>query len=259
MNRFMSLYGKKCFVAFLTAGDPSVEATKRYILDLAEAGADLIEIGLPFSDPIAEGAVIQEANIRALKSRTTTDTLFECVTEVRRNIDIPLVILTYANPIYTYGKDRFFAACEKTGVDGVIVPDVPFEEKQEFLEEAKAHGVKVISMVAPTSDDRISKIAGEAEGFLYVVSSMGVTGVRDKITTDVESIVAHAKKSTDIPVFIGFGISTPAQAAEYCRYSDGVIVGSAIVRIIERLGEDASGELKDYVKMMKSACECTEG
>ncbi|MCD7804570.1 MAG: tryptophan synthase subunit alpha [Oscillospiraceae bacterium] len=255
MSRIASLKGKKCFVSFLTGGDPNLDKTYDYILDMAEAGADLIEIGVPFSDPIAEGIVIQEANIRALSVGTTTDGIFDCVEKVRKKTDVPLVLLTYANPVYTYGKDRFFGKCEEVGIDGVIVPDVPFEEKAEFSEEAKAHNIDIISMIAPTSDERITKIASEAQGFLYIVSSMGVTGVREKITTDVKSIVEKAKAATDIPVFVGFGISTPGQVKEYTSYADGAIVGSAIVKIIAKNGENASQELKKYVSEMKAGTE----
>ena len=255
MSRIASLKGKKSFVGFLTGGDPNLDKTYDYILDMAEAGADLIEIGVPFSDPIAEGVVIQDANIRALSVGTTTDGIFDCVEKVRKKTQVPLVLLTYANPVYTYGKDKFFSKCEAVGIDGVIVPDVPFEEKAEFSEEAKAHGIDLISMIAPTSDERITKIASEAQGFLYIVSSMGVTGVREKITTDVKSIVEKAKAATDIPVFIGFGISTPEQVHEYTSYADGAIVGSAIVKIIAKNGENASEELKEYVKAMKAGTE----
>ncbi len=232
MSRIERLKGKKSFVAFLTAGDPTIQKTEEYILAMAQAGADLVEIGIPFSDPVAEGVVIQDANIRALKNNTTTDDVFKCVENVRKKTDVPLVFLTYANPVYTYGKDRFFAECERVGIDGIIIPDVPFEEKGEFKNEAAAHGVDIVSLVAPTSEERITKIASEATGFLYVVSSMGVTGVRSTITTDLKSITAKAKEATDIPVFIGFGINTPEQANEYYKYADGVIVGSAIVKII---------------------------
>lgn len=252
MSRISRLKGQKSFVAFLTGGDPNLDKTYDYILDMAEAGADLIEIGVPFSDPIAEGVVIQDANIRALSVGTTTDGIFDCVAKVRKKTDVPLVLLTYANPVYTYGKDKFFAKCQEVGIDGVIVPDVPFEEKEEFSEEAKAHEVDIISMIAPTSDERITKIASEAQGFLYIVSSMGVTGVRERITTDVKSIVEKAKSATDIPVFIGFGISTPEQVREYTSYADGAIVGSAIVKIIAKHGENASDELKKYVSEMKA-------
>lgn len=253
MNRIDSLKGKKSFVAFLTAGDPNIEKTEEYIITMAEAGADLIEIGIPFSDPIAEGIVIQEADIRALSSGTTTDMVFDCVRNVRKKADIPLVFMTYANPVYTYGKERFFAACEEVGIDGIIVPDIPFEEKDEFSNEAAAHNVKVISMIAPTSDERIYSIAKEAEGFVYVVSSMGVTGVRNKITTDLKTMIRKVKEVTDTPAFIGFGINKPEQAKEYYEYADGVIVGSAIVKIIAEHGENAKEALFEYVKAMKNA------
>lgn len=253
MNRMESLKGKKSFVAFITAGDPYIEKTEEYILAVAEAGADLIEIGIPFSDPIAEGPVIQEADIRSLSAGTTTDMVFDCVKNVRKKTDIPLVFMTYANPVYTYGKERFFAACEEAGIDGIIIPDVPFEEKDEFSGAAAAHNVKLVSMIAPTSDERIAKIAKEAEGFLYVVSSLGVTGMRSEITTDIKSMIEKVKAVTSVPAFIGFGINTPEQAKEYYSYADGVIVGSAIVKIIAEHGENAAEPLKAYVKSMKNA------
>ncbi|MCD8048583.1 MAG: tryptophan synthase subunit alpha [Clostridia bacterium] len=251
MSRIERLKGQKSFIAFLTAGDPTIQKTEEYILAMAQAGADLVEIGIPFSDPIAEGVVIQDANIRALKNNTTTDDVFKCVENVRKKTDVPLVFLTYANPVYTYGKDRFFAECERVGIDGIIIPDVPFEEKDEFKTEADAHNVDIVSLVAPTSEERITKIASEAKGFLYVVSSMGVTGMRSTITTDLKTITEKAKEATDIPVFIGFGINTPEQVHEYYQYADGVIVGSAIVKIIEKYGENAKEELVKYVKSMK--------
>ncbi len=251
MNRIDGLKGKKSFVAFLTAGDPNMDKTEEYIAAMAEAGADLVEIGIPFSDPIAEGEVIQEANIRALKNKTTTDDVFECVKHVRTRTDVPLVFMTYANPVYTYGKEEFFDMCEKCGLDGIIIPDVPYEEKEEFEPYAKKHGIYVISMIAPTSEERIGKIASEAEGFLYVVSSLGVTGMRKNITSDAEAIIEKAKKVSDIPAFVGFGINTPKQAEECYEYADGVIVGSAIVNLIAEHGENAEGPLKEYVKSMK--------
>ncbi len=251
MNRIDGLKGKKSFVAFLTAGDPNIEKTEEYIVAMAEAGADLIEIGIPFSDPIAEGEVIQEANIRALKNKTTTDDVFECVKRVRERTDVPLVFMTYANPVYTYGKEEFFDMCEKCGLDGIIIPDVPYEEKEEFEPYAKKHGIYVISMIAPTSEERIEKIASEAEGFLYVVSSLGVTGMRKNITSDAAAIIEKAKKVSDIPALVGFGINTPEQAKKCYEYADGVIVGSAIVNLIAEYKENAEEPLKEYVKSMK--------
>ena len=244
---------KKAFIGFLTAGDPSMEKTEEFILEMERAGADLVEIGIPFSDPIAEGVVIQDANIRALKAGATTERVFEMVSRVRRRAQIPLVFLTYLNPVFHYGYEKFFARCRDVGIDGIIIPDLPFEEKGEVAPLAAACGVDVISMIAPTSSQRIERIAGEAAGFLYVVSSMGVTGVRKEITTDLEGMLGAVRKATDLPAAVGFGISTPEQAAKIAAAADGVIVGSAIVKIIEKHGEAAGPEIYEYVRSMKAA------
>ena len=244
---------KKAFIGFLTAGDPSMEKTEEFILEMERAGADLVEIGIPFSDPIAEGVVIQNANIRALKAGATTERVFEMVSRVRRQTQIPLVFLTYLNPVFHYGYEKFFARCQDVGIDGIIIPDLPFEEKGEVAPLAAACGVDVISMIAPTSSQRIERIAGEAAGFLYVVSSMGVTGVRKEITTDLEGMLGAVRKATDLPAAVGFGISTPEQAAKIAAAADGVIVGSAIVKIIEKHGEAAGPEIYEYVRSMKAA------
>ena len=255
-NRLSKVFdtpNKKAFIAFLTAGDPDADSTVSFILDMEAAGADLIEIGIPFSDPTAEGKVIQEANIRALKNGMTTDGVFDIVRKVREHSQVPLVFMTYLNPVFYYGYDRFFTRCEELSVDGIIIPDLPFEEKEEVALPAAAHNVSLISMIAPTSESRIRRIASQAEGFLYVVSSMGVTGVRSEITTDLSSMIANIRKETDVPCAIGFGISTPAQAADMAALSDGSIVGSAIVKIIARYGKEANEELKTYVSTMKDA------
>lgn len=244
---------KKAFIGFLTAGDPSMEKTEEFILEMERAGADLVEIGIPFSDPIAEGVVIQNANIRALKAGATTERVFEMVSRVRRRAQIPLVFLTYLNPVFHYGYEKFFARCRDVGIDGIIIPDLPFEEKGEVAPLAAACGVDVISMIAPTSSQRIERIAGEAAGFLYVVSSMGVTGIRKEITTDLEGMLGAVRKATDLPAAVGFGISTPEQAAKIAAAADGVIVGSAIVKIIEKHGEAAGPEIYEYVRSMKAA------
>lgn len=243
----------KAFIAFLTAGDPSADKTVEYILEMEAAGADLVEIGIPFSDPTAEGVVIQDANIRALAAGMTTDGVFDIVRRVREKNNIPLVFLTYLNPVFHYGYERFFQTCRETGVDGIIIPDLPYEEKGELAETAAGHGVDVISMIAPTSRQRIQKIAGDANGFIYVVSSMGVTGMRQKITTDLKSIVDLVREVTDIPVAIGFGINKPEQAGQMATIADGVIVGSAIVKIIEEHGVNAGEYLRQYVTEMKQA------
>ncbi|MBR1770932.1 MAG: tryptophan synthase subunit alpha [Lachnospiraceae bacterium] len=244
---------KKAFIAFITAGDPDADSSVRYILEIARAGADLIEIGIPFSDPTAEGTVIQEANIRSLRNGMTTDDVFEIVRRVREKSDVPLCFMTYANPVFHYGYDRFFAKCEELSVAGIIIPDMPYEEKAEMEPIANAHGVSVISMIAPTSESRIKMIAAKADGFIYVVSSMGVTGVRTEINTDLATILQHIREVTDTPAAIGFGISTPEQAAKMAAVSDGAIVGSAIVRIVAQYGTEAAPHLYDYVKRMKEA------
>ena len=254
MSKIHNAFAKgKAFIPFLTVGDPDAQTTVALILAMAEAGADLIEIGIPFSDPMAEGPVIQEANIRALNAKTTTETVFSIVEEVRKQSQIPLIFLTYLNPVLSYGKDRFFARCQALGVDGILVPDLPFEERDELLEETKRYGVDLIYMVAPTSDDRIAHIAKEATGFLYVVSSLGVTGVRSEITTDVGSMVKKIRAVSDVPTAIGFGISTPKQAQDMAKVSDGAIVGSAIVRMIGEKGKDAIADVASYVCTMKDA------
>ena len=241
------------FIPFITAGDPSIAKTKEFILEMEKAGADLIEIGIPFSDPIAEGIVIQEADIRSLAAGTTTDDVFTMVRELREQTDMPLVFMTYLNPVFHYGYERFFANCEEAGISGIIIPDMPFEEKSECEEIAAAHGVEVISMIAPTSEQRIREIARDAKGFIYVVSSMGVTGVRSEIRTDLAGILSAIREVTDIPAAIGFGINTPEQAARMGEIADGVIVGSAIVRIAAQYGEEAGPYIAEYVRKMKDA------
>ena len=242
----------KVFIPFITGGDPDIETSYEIIKTMAANGADIIEIGIPFSDPIAEGPVIQEADVRALNAGTTTDKLFELVVRLRKEIDIPLIFMTYMNPIYVYGTERFLEKCREVGIDGVIVPDVPFEEKEELRPVAEKYGVDLITMIAPTSKERIRIVAKEATGFIYVVSSMGVTGERSEITTDVGEIVKTIRTVTDTPTAIGFGISKREQAEKYSGIADGVIVGSAIVKIIARYGEEAGEELYKYVKDMVS-------
>lgn len=246
----------KAFIPFITCGDPDLETSKRLVRTAAANGADLIELGIPFSDPTAEGPVIQGANVRALAGGVTTDKIFDMVRELRTDISLPLVFMTYANVIFSYGAERFIAACNELGVDGIILPDLPFEEKNEFWPICKKYGVDLISLIAPTSHQRIAMIAKEAEGFLYIVSSLGVTGTRSEINTDLSSIISVVRENTDIPCAIGFGISTPEQAGKMSELSDGVIVGSAIIKLIERYGINSEKYVGAYVKSMKSAiCE----
>lgn len=250
-----ALQNKKSFIGFLTAGDPSLEKTEEFIVEMANAGAALIEIGIPFSDPIAEGPVIQDANVRALSAPggCTTDMVFEMVKRVSAKVSVPLVFLTYLNPVYKYGYEKFCQRCEETGIDGIIIPDMPFEEKGELAPVAARYGIDIISLIAPTSADRIQMIAKEASGYIYVVSSMGVTGIRKEITTDIGAIVGHIREVTDTPVAIGFGINTPEQAKKYSAMADDVIVGSAIVKIIAEYGNDAGSHIYEYVKSMADA------
>lgn len=243
----------KAFIGFVTAGDPDLETSREIMIKMAQAGCDLIEIGIPFSDPIAEGPVIQEANLRSLSGSTTTDKVFALAEEVSAEVNIPLVFMTYLNVLFKYGYDKFLDNAKKSGISGVIIPDLPFEEKNELQSVAQKYDIDVISLIAPTSEQRIQMIAKEAQGFVYEVSSLGVTGVRSEIKTDLESITKAVKSATDIPVAIGFGISTPEQAKKYSAVADGVIVGSAIVKIIAQHGKNAPEEVYKYVKSMKDA------
>lgn len=254
MSRITEAFkNKKAFIPFITAGDPSADFTVKAVLKMAEAGADVIEIGVPFSDPIAEGPVIQEANIRALSAGMTTDGVFDIVKRVRETTTVPICLMGYLNPVFHYGYDRFFKNCQEAGVDGIIIADLPYEEKAEADEVAKKYGVEIISLIAPTSEQRIQMIAKESTGFIYLVSSLGVTGVRSEITTDVAAIAKTIKAVTDTPVAIGFGISTPEQAAKMAGCADGAIVGSAIIRMIAADGENALDKVAAYVKEMADA------
>lgn len=243
----------KAFIPFVTCGDPDIETTKKIVKEMVKNGADLVELGIPFSDPTAEGPTIQNANLRALSGGVNKEKIFEMVKELREEIQIPFVFMTYANVVFSYGADRFFAKCKEVGMDGVILPDLPFEEKGEFEEISNSYGIDLISLIAPTSHDRIAMIAKEAKGFIYIVSSLGVTGTRTKITTDVASIVKVVKENTDVPCAIGFGISNPEQAKNMASVSDGAIVGSAIVKIIAEHGKDCVPYVGEFVKGMTDA------
>ena len=243
----------KAFIPFITCGDPDLQTTAAAVRAAVANGADLVELGIPFSDPTAEGVVIQAANLRALQGGVTTDKIFDLVRDLRRDISVPFVFMTYANVIFSYGAEKFISTCAEIGIDGLILPDLPFEEKEEFLPLCHKYNVDLISMIAPTSENRIAKIAREAEGFVYIVSSLGVTGVRSEIKTDLASIVAAVRKNTKIPCAIGFGISTPAQAQKMAKISDGAIVGSAIIKILAKYGADSPKFVGEYVREMKNA------
>ena len=241
----------KAFIPFVTCGDPSLDVTEQLVYAMVEAGADLIELGIPFSDPTAEGPVIQAANVRALTGGVTTDKIFDMVVRIRQKTDIPMVFMTYANVVYSYGTERFIAKAADIGMNGLILPDVPFEEKKEFDGVCKTYGLDLISLIAPTSNERITHIAKKAEGFVYCVSSLGVTGMRSAITTDIGAMVKLVKAAKNIPCAVGFGISTPQQAGEMAAKSDGAIVGSAIVKLCEKYGADCVPHVKEYVTAMK--------
>jgi tryptophan synthase alpha chain len=243
----------KAFIPFITCGDPDLETPGAAVRAAVENGADLIELGIPFSDPTAEGPVIQGANLRALRGGVRTEQIFSFVRELRKDLQVPMVFMTYANVVFSYGADRFISGCRDVGIDGLILPDLPFEEKEEFLPLCHRYGVDLISFIAPTSMDRISMIAREAEGFLYIVSSLGVTGTRSEITTDLASVIKAVRENTDVPCAIGFGISTPAQAARMAELADGVIVGSAIIKILEQYGKYATPRIGEFVGAMKRA------
>jgi len=253
MNRIQKAFEKgKAFIPFVTGGDPDLATTKELLIAMAEEGADLIEIGIPFSDPVAEGPTIQAANERALKAGCTIDKLFDMIKEARKKVTVPMVFLTYINPIFVYGKSRFMKRCVECGIDGLIIPDLPYEEKHEILDACEEYDIILISLIAPTSNERIKMIAKEAKGFVYVVSSLGVTGVRQEIKTDTKAMIELVKATAPIPCAVGFGISTPQQAKEQAEVADGVIVGSAIVRLLEEYQGDSVKVIREYVREMKN-------
>lgn len=241
----------KAFIPYIACGDPNLLITENLVYAMERAGADLIELGIPFSDPTAEGPVIQAASLRALNGGVTTDKIFDMVRKIRLTTKIPLVFMTYANVVFSYGATEFIRTCRELSIDGLILPDIPYEEKPEFLDICNQYDVDLISLIAPTSKDRIELIATAARGFIYIVSSLGVTGTRSEITTDINSIVKTVRKSTKIPVAVGFGISTPIQAKKMIEEADGVIVGSAIVKLCEEHGVNCIPYVEDYVRMMK--------
>ena len=244
---------KKAFIPFITCGDPDLETTGKLVKEAVKNGASLVELGIPFSDPTAEGPVIQGANLRALEGGITTDKIFDFVRELRKEVTVPMVFMTYANVVFSYGSEAFIKTCSEIGIDGIILPDLPFEEKDEFLPECHKYGVDLISLIAPTSKDRVAMIAKEAEGFIYLVSSLGVTGTRTEINTDLDSIVKIIRENTSVPCAIGFGISTPEQAKKMASISDGAIVGSAIIKIMEKYGKESPAYVGEYVKSMTDA------
>lgn len=245
----------KAFIPFITCGDPTIAMTRKLVNAMVENGADLVELGIPFSDPTAEGPVIQGANLRALSGGVTTDDVFELVRQLREEdgITVPMVFMTYANVVYHYGTEKFLAKAAEVGMQGLILPDVPYEEKEDFDPACKKYGLELVSLIAPTSNDRIRTIAADANGFVYCVSSLGVTGMRSTITTDVGAMVQLVKAAKDIPACIGFGISNAETARKMAQSADGVIVGSAIVKLIGQYGEEAVPHVAKFVRELKDA------
>ena len=253
MNRIKSAFEKeKVFSIFITCGDPDLETTAAAIRKAVENGVGMIELGIPFSDPTAEGPVIQEASLRALQGGVTTDKIFDMVRDLRKDVEIPLLFMTYANVVFSYGAEKFISICQEIGIDGLILPDVPYEEKEEFLPLCHKYDIVLASFIAPTSENRIAKIAKDAEGFIYLISSLGVTGTRSEIKTDLASIMKVIRANTDVPCAIGFGISTPEQAKQMGDVAGGVIVGSAVVKLLAKYGKDAPEAIGEYVKTMKA-------
>lgn len=242
----------KAFIAFITCGDPDLATTAAAIREAVLNGADMIELGIPFSDPTAEGPVTQASNLRALENGVTTDKIFDMVEELRQDVSIPLLFMTYANVIFSYGADEFISRCSKVGIDGLIIPDLPFEEKDEFKPVCDQYGVKLISLVAAASANRIGMIAREAEGFVYIAASTGVIGTKQALADELEQVVTQIRQNTKIPCAIGFGVAEPEQAKALAQLSDGVIVGSAIVKLLAEYGKDAPKYVGEYVKRMKT-------
>jgi tryptophan synthase alpha chain len=257
MSRIVNAFkkDKKAFIAFIMGGDPDIETTEKLILAMAETGVDLFEIGIPFSDPAADGPIIQAASVRALEKGCTADDLLSMVKRLREKIDIPIVFLTYANSIFAYGKERFMERCRDSGIDGVVVPDIPYEEKDELADVCAKYSIAQIPIVAPTSKERTETIAKDAEGFIYCVSTLGVTGIRDEIRTNMSEIIARVRKVSDIPCAIGFGISTPEQARDMSSVSDGAIIGTSIVKIVGEYGRDCIEPVRQYVARIRDAIE----
>lgn len=252
----LKIQNKKALITFITAGDPDMDTTEKAVLEMYENGADIIELGVPFSDPIAEGVTIQKASLRSLNNGTTLDKIFELVTRIRAKSDKPLLLMMYINTIFRYGTEKFFNLCREREIDGVIVPDLPFEERDEILGIADENGIHLINLVAPTSDERVTMIAKESKGFLYVVSSLGVTGTRNEITTDFDKLLAPIKGHSEYcPACIGFGIATPEQAKNMSSYCDGAIVGSAIVKVIEQYGKDSPEKVGEFVKSLRDGMD----
>ena len=247
--------GRKALITFVTAGDPDLTATEELVLEMFDKGSDIVEIGVPFSDPIAEGGTIQRASLRSLKNKTNLDEIFQLVVRLRDATDKPILLMMYMNTVFRYGTERFFDNCKATQIDGVIIPDMPFEERDEVKKYADESGVYSIYLAAPTSKERIKMIAEESKGFLYIVSSLGVTGTRKEISTDFNELLAPLKDGEYVPGCIGFGISNGEQARKMADYCDGCIIGSAIVNIVEKYGKDSVQPVGEFIESVRTALD----
>lgn len=247
--------GKKGLISYITAGDPDLDTTYRLVLEMEKAGVDIVELGIPYSDPLADGPVIQRASQRALKSGADIDTIFQLVERLREETEIPLVFLVYFNCVFKYGFKRFLDKCQEKGVDGLIIPDLPLEERRELKEMMKGYNIDLIPLVAPTSQERIKAIVEDSEGFVYCISSMGVTGKRDNFETDLNKFLNEVRKYTDLPLALGFGISTPEMVKKLKALCDALIVGSGIIEEIERGIKEGAIEEKvfEFVKKLSEA------
>lgn len=259
MNRITALFekkkneGKKSLVIFITAGDPTLEVTAKLLPALEEAGADLIEVGVPFSDPIADGPTIQKASQRALNSQTTLKKIISMIGEVRQKTQIPLLLFSAYNPFLKYGLEKLVADAKAVGVDGFLVPDLPYEESEEFRTIVTKQGMHLIYLIAPTSPkERIRAIAQQSTGFIYYISLRGVTGARQQLADDIETHIREIKSATALPVVVGFGISRPEHIRQIAPLADGVVVGSAVVSIIGKLGDSPQliPEVENFVSSL---------
>ena len=253
-NKFKELKDKKekGLITFITGGDPDLETSYKLVMEMFKEGADLVEIGVPFSDPVAEGPTIEKASMRALKSGTTTDKIFELVRDLRKETDKPILLMLYINLVYKYGCEKFIDRCVDVGVDGLIIPDLPLEEIDEVKAYTKDKGVLLINLVAPTTnEERLEKIVNVSEGFIYCVSSLGVTGVRSNITTDLEGFYNRIREKTDLPLALGFGLSNREQIESIKGYWDAFIIGSRIVNIVGEYGTDSINKVGAFIKDIK--------
>lgn len=252
MSRIEKAFQKgKVLIPFITGGDPHIDVTYDLIKAMAENGADMIELGIPFSDPVAEGVAVQEADLRALAAKTTTDSIFDMIDRLRKEIEIPIVLLTYMNPIYVYGIKRFMERCAEVGVDGVMVPDVPYEEKKELESDCKTNGIALISMTSLTTKDRIGMIAKEAEGYVYCISSIGELSDVEQVKKDIADMAQLVNDATDVPVVVGFDGANIENAIEIAKVSDGMVLENGVVSLVGQYGKDAVPYVADFVKKIK--------